>query len=51
MKKIIIVLIITNIILAYQIASDRYLKAEEKLNREICIQEMMPTEQFDWIEE
>lgn len=44
MKKLIIVLIITNIILIIQIGIDRKQKSQSELNNRIIIEELIPIE-------
>lgn len=42
-------MIITNIILIAQIQIDRNAKEQEKINKQICIQELIPIDEFEVI--
>lgn len=49
MKQLIIAMIITNIIVIAQIMVDRKIQQEEKLNKQICMEELVPIDEFEVI--
>ena len=42
MKKLVIAMIVTNIFLASQIMADRKVPNTDKLDKQICVQELIP---------
>ena len=49
MKKLVIAMIITNILVIAQVMIDRKQAEEEKLNKKICLEELVPIDEFEVI--
>lgn len=47
MRLLIIALIITNILIVAQMQIDRHIKEQKKLNKQICIEELIPIEELE----
>lgn len=51
MKKLIIAMIVTNLLVVTQIYIDRKAVQEEKLNKQIAVEELIPIDEFEIIGE